>query len=155
MGKALIIKGADFSSVSAGQVITGYNPVGVVDLTQYTNSHMAVVSAPSLDPYRIVENLSAADSYIVPVVPGEQYRVKFCGGSMSYVVLGITGDEFVIVSNHVVNHSADIEHTGTDPEYGTRDFTIPTGTDSIFICGRNSSHADFVAGYALTLTRLS
>lgn len=157
MGKALIIKGADFSSVSAGQVITDYNPIGVVDLTQYDNLHLAVNPTTAGDPLKVTRNLPGCDTFVVPVIPGESYTVKFCSGASTLIVGGLSGlaPEYGTIGRGyegLTNCVADI-YSVSSASNGEQSFVIPTGVASIIITGRNSSHSGFVPGYALTLTR--
>lgn len=158
MGKALLIKGADFENVAVDKIQTHYNDVGKVDLSQYTNLHVAITSNIGQNPYEVVD-ASKADAYIVPVVQGERYKLKYCCGALSSVALGLSGTELVLESGMIQNVEENIliiNGTQGQTYYDNNaQFTIAEGVDSIIISGRNSSHGSFVAGYDLTLTRLS
>lgn len=158
MGKALIINGTDFSAVAVGQITMEYNPVGEVDLSQYEKLHMAVESST----LKVYENLSTCDAYIVPVIAGETYSIKFCAGRDSCVVLGLDDDVLETRTEgndkYVSNYTSRIVSTDNSAYdfHGTEEFVIPNnGCNAIFICGRNNTHTHYESGYELTLTKLS
>lgn len=156
MSKALVIKGADFSVNRIDVIKEHYNPVGVVDLTKYSDTGYAIDSAQAFNPYSVISTGDAFESHLVPVVPGETYTIKACAGNGTLIAGSLTNEtnELDIQSTVVVNISQIIGTTATNTTIDYQ-FSIPEGCSTIYVGGRTSSHSGFNPNYPLTLTRVS
>lgn len=137
---------------------TGYNPIGVVDLTKYVNEHRIVAyqwSSNSVEGTSISTS-GGTDSYTIPVVEGETYRIRgnvalanICAAATTTTSIsaGLPKSSF---SPLIPSSSSEASASGYE-----KDITIPQGYTYLFVSSRNSSLSSFVEGYELYVERLS
>lgn len=154
MGKLLIIRNADFSENSVAKVRLHYNEIGNVDLSQYQNLRVAITKGTDTN-LDVSQELTTCDSYVVPVIKGERYQLKYWSGPYSYAACGLSSEMLEVVDGKCTNIVSDFIYTENEEVNGISTFVIPSGIKSIFICGRNSNREGSEGKYALTLARLS
>ena len=161
MGKYIKVPNSDFSLVRVDKVTISEDPIGYtwakVDLSKETNKHFIVYNSFSTFTHGFLYGPTPNnDTYILPVIPGEKYRIRCCSTYDAYCVVDVSSDAVPTLKYNNVPYPAFVKGILSVPQEQVTtgfeaEFVIPTGCYYINISGRNSNHASFVAGYELEL----
>lgn len=137
---------------------TENNPIGVVDLTKYTNEHRIVAYSWSSNSVEgtSISTSGGTDSYTIPVVEGETYKIRgnvlatnICAAATTTtnISAGLSQSAFLPL---IPSSSSEASGSGYE-----KDITIPQGYTYLYVSSRNSTLSSFVEGYELYVERLS
>lgn len=160
MGKYILVPNGDFSLVSVEKVNISDVPTYVweeVDLSAETNRHFIVYNSLSTynDGY-LYGPTPKNDTYILPVTPGEKYKIKCCSDFSAYCVANVSSEDVPALDGEIIPYPAFVAGILSVPQAQVAtgfegEFVVPADCHFIFINGRSSAHQGFVDGYALKL----
>lgn len=161
MGNYIKVPNSDFSLVRVDKVTISEDPIvytwAEVDLSKETNKHFIVYNSFSTftDGY-LYGPTPNNDAYILPVIPGEKYKIRCCSAHDAYCVVDVSSDAVPTLNGNILPYPAFVAGILSVPQEQVTtgfeaEFVIPTRCYYININGRNSGHASFVAGYELKL----
>ena len=161
MGNYIKVPNSDFSLVSVDKVTISEDPIvytwAEVDLSKITNQHFIVYNEKSNYNngycYGLLPN---NDAFLLPVTPGERFKIRCCNSDDTYIVCHIASLTPPVFNGDIIPYTAFVDGlvslmTSEVTTGAEKEFTIPDGCNYIYVSGRNSGNPNFVTGFELKL----